>query len=99
MPDDKHYKDARHKAWAVAVLARAEHDERGRPLCANCLRYGKRTVATVAHHRLDRLTHPELAYDASNGLPLCASCHNAAHPEKGGSRKTKHPPLSPKRFY
>lgn len=98
IPDDPYYKSGTHKAWAAAVMSRAPHDESG-PLCENCLRYGRHSHAVVAHHIKPRLEFPELAADPSNGIALCASCHNAAHPEKGGSRKTKHPPLSRRRFY
>jgi len=78
MPDDKHYRLARHRKWRAAVLRRDKY------LCQRCLRYGKHTSASHAHHIKPRETHPELAYVVSNGIALCAACHNREHPEKGG---------------
>lgn len=98
MPNDPFYKSVEYKVWARQVLAQGPHDEHGRPLCVRCLRFGRRTVATVAHHKKNRKDYPELAFVASNGDPLCAACHNEEHPEKGSAPK-KRPPLSPKRFY
>lgn len=80
------YHKAKHKAWRADVLKRAGY------LCEECKRYGRRlpngepVPATVAHHKLHADTHPELRYVRSNGRALCERCHNAAHPEKGGTR-------------
>ena len=30
--------------------------------------------------------YPELAFESSNLISLCAACHNKRHPEKGGKR-------------
>lgn len=81
MPADRYYDGARHRHWREVVLRRAKY------LCVECGRYGKRTPATVAHHIKPRETNPELQYDLTNGMALCAQCHNAAHPEKGGARE------------
>ncbi len=96
MPNDPFYKLPEYKAWRAEVFAQAKHDGQGRPLCARCLRFGRRTPATVAHHRIPRKARPDLAFDPANGEPLCAACHNEAHDEKG--RAPRHPPLSPKRY-
>lgn len=98
MPNDPFYHSPEYKQWCAAVFAKAKHDEHGCPLCSRCLRFGRRTIATVAHHKKNRKNFPELAFDASNGEPLCASCHNIEHPEKGMKQK-RHPPLSPRRFF
>ena len=78
MAGDPHYKTAKHLRWREKVLRGAGY------LCQECGRYGKRTEATHAHHKLPRQEYPELQYDARNGMALCAACHNKAHPEKGG---------------
>ena len=76
-----HYDLARHRAWRQKVL------RRGKFKCAECARYGINTEATVAHHILPREQYPELQYRVDNGAALCASCHNKAHPDKGGAWK------------
>ena len=96
MPEDPYYKSKEHKVWVAAVFAMAPHDGQGRALCVNCLRYGRRTPATVAHHIKPRSLYPELALDPANGAALCGRCHNREHPEKGGKRR--HPPLFYRRF-
>lgn len=44
-------------------------------LCAVCLREGRATPATEVHHIKPRATHPELAFEQSNLLPVCSLCH------------------------
>jgi 5-methylcytosine-specific restriction enzyme A len=78
MPAIKYYDSAKHRRWREAVLHRASY------LCEECARYGKRTPATVAHHRQTVEDHPELRLDVGNGEALCDACHNRMHPEKGG---------------
>lgn len=84
MPDAAYYQLARHKRWREKVLRRAGY------LCEECKRYGRTDAdgnpvrATTAHHIKHRDEFPELAYVISNGQALCAKCHNAKHPEKGG---------------
>lgn len=84
MPDAAYYQQARHKRWREKVLRRAGY------LCEECKRYGRTDAdgnpvrATTAHHIKHRDEFPELAYVISNGQALCAKCHNAKHPEKGG---------------
>ena len=81
MTDEQFYHSARYKRWRALVLRKAGY------LCENCLRYGKRVPATVAHHIKHREEFPELELEASNGRALCAKCHNLEHPEKGGARR------------
>ena len=86
LPHDKHYNEARHRAWREAVLRRAGY------LCEECKRYGRTDAdglpvrATTAHHIKHRDEYPELQYVISNGRALCEACHNKAHPEKGKGR-------------
>ena len=83
VPGDNHYKRERHRKWREKVLRR----EKG--LCQICRRYGRvdkngmPIAATTAHHIKHREDFPELAYKVSNGMALCADCHNKMHPEKG----------------
>lgn len=61
--------------------------------CVDCRRYGRVTEATTVHHIQHYDEHPELALDPSNLISLCASCHNAKHPEKGRmARKSRRSP-------
>lgn len=84
MARDAHYDSARHKEWRRKVIRRAG----GR--CELCRRYGRldknglAPAATTAHHIKHKEDHPELAFDVTNGMALCAKCHNKMHPEKGG---------------
>lgn len=47
------------------------------PLCADCERKGRTTLAQHVHHEKPRKLHPELAFDWSNLEALCLACHNA----------------------
>lgn len=83
---DAFYHRKRHKVWRKKVLDRAGG------LCEECNRYGRvdedglPVAATVAHHVKHADKFPELRYVVANGRALCAKCHNAEHPEKGGRR-------------
>lgn len=74
----RHYDTYKHRTWREKVLRRAKYK------CQECARFGKTTTATTAHHVLTIDERPDLRYDVSNGMALCASCHNKMHPEKGG---------------
>lgn len=74
MPDNKHYQSGKHRRWREKVL------RRDRYLCTECLRYGRKTPATHAHHIKPVETYPELAYDLDNGRSLCGACHNKLEP-------------------
>lgn len=80
---DNYYQSAKHRAWRGKVLRRDKY------LCQECLRYGRKTSATHAHHIKERLEFPELQYVVENGQALCAACHNRIHPEKGAGGKWK----------
>lgn len=54
--------------------------------CQWCKRYGKNVEATTVHHIKHADEYPELEFEDSNLISLCASCHNKAHPEKPGKR-------------
>ena len=75
--DDNYYRHKRHRDWREKVLRRDKY------LCQECLRYGKKTPATIAHHKKPREDYPDLQYDVSNGEASCLACHNKKHPEKG----------------
>ena len=75
------YKLGRHKAWREKVRKRDKY------LCQECLRYGRKTEATIAHHIKHADEYPELRYVVANGRALCATCHNKMHPEKGGNHQ------------
>lgn len=79
MPEDTYYHSAKHKRWRAAVLRRDKY------LCQECLRYGRKTEATHAHHIKPRAQWPELALVVSNGVSLCTACHNKIEP-RGGAR-------------
>lgn len=72
------YKDMK---W---IRTRAKALMRDGYMCQMCKRYGRRTPATVVHHKKHADEYPELAYDLDNLESLCAKCHNKEHPEKGG---------------
>jgi 5-methylcytosine-specific restriction protein A len=80
--DDRAYRQAtsrRHlesfynsAAWRkLSRLHKLEH-----PLCAECERQGRVTIAQQVHHVKDLETHPELALEWDNLESLCRSCHN-----------------------
>ena len=71
------------RAWAkkrAAVLKRDGYR------CQRCKRYGRITQATTVHHVLHLEDRPDLALTGTNLISLCASCHAAEHPEKGGNK-------------
>lgn len=47
------------------------------PLCAECLREGLVSPATVVDHIKDHKGNQELFWDTSNWQPLCTKHHNA----------------------
>ena len=49
---------------------------RGHPLCAECMKQGKLTPATVVDHIIPHRGDKKLFWDESNWQPLCESCHN-----------------------
>lgn len=46
------------------------------PLCAECLRCGKYTAATVVDHIIPHRGNNELFWDESNWQSLCKRCHD-----------------------
>jgi 5-methylcytosine-specific restriction enzyme A len=55
-------------------------------LCRECKKYGRNREARIVHHIIELEDDPSLAYENSNLVSLCYSCHNKQHPEKGGHR-------------
>lgn len=74
------HKSTRWKKKREQILRRDKY------LCQDCKRYGKRVDATEVHHIKHVDEYPELAFESSNLISLCAACHNKRHPEKGGKR-------------
>lgn len=72
--NDPYYTGAAHRHWRAAVLRRDKY------LCQECLRYGRHTAASHAHHIKPRSERPDLALKLSNGISLCAKCHNKIEP-------------------
>jgi 5-methylcytosine-specific restriction protein A len=46
------------------------------PLCAECERVGRFTVATVVDHVIPHKGHPDLFWNESNWQALCKPCHD-----------------------
>jgi len=74
MPGDPYYTSTKHKEWREKVLRRDGY------LCQECKKYGRNIPATHAHHIKSRDEYPELQYRISNGISLCAQCHNKLEP-------------------
>lgn len=55
-------------------------------LCQECLRNDRLTPANTVHHIIPLEEAPELALEESNLESICPTCHNRAHPEKGGGK-------------
>jgi 5-methylcytosine-specific restriction protein A len=47
------------------------------PLCVECLKHRRITVATDVDHIKPHRGDPEVFFDSSNLQPLCKSCHSA----------------------
>ena len=50
--------------------------------CQICKRYGRIRQATLVHHIEHLDERPDLALASDNLISVCASCHNALHPER-----------------
>lgn len=46
------------------------------PLCAECMKEGKATPATVVDHIVPHRGDPGLFWDIKNWQPLCKGCHD-----------------------
>ena len=49
---------------------------REHPLCADCLRAGKLTAATIVDHIIPHRGDQLLFWDKENWQPLCKDCHD-----------------------
>ena len=74
------YKGKKWKKKRLNILRRDNY------LCLECKKYGRRREAETVHHIKHADEYPELAYNDDNLISLCSSCHNKAHPEKGGRK-------------
>lgn len=63
---------------------------RDRYQCQECKRYGRVRQATTVHHIIFLEDCPEKAYDLTNLVSLCATCHNRKHPEKASNRSSRY---------
>ena len=61
--------DARWRRARKAFLQR-------HPLCAECMKEGKLTPATVVDHIVPHRGDPRLFWDEKNWQPLCKECHD-----------------------
>lgn len=90
MPDDGYYRCSRHRKWREKVLRRDGY------LCQECAKYGRKTPATHAHHIRSVQDAPQLRYALSNGVALCAACHNRIEPRTSRAGRSRcggsHPP-------
>jgi 5-methylcytosine-specific restriction enzyme A len=66
---DRFYKTVEWQRLRASVLAR-------NPLCVECERLGRVTVARVVDHIKPFRDRPDLGLERSNLRPLCAACHN-----------------------
>ena len=74
------------KAWRRARGAQLNRQ----PLCAQCEREGRVTVATEVHHVLKRTDYAALSYDLANLESLCKQCHaRESIAERGHNRGHK----------
>jgi 5-methylcytosine-specific restriction protein A len=69
LKDQGWYKKAAHQKWRMLVM------QRDNWLCQECLRHGRITPATEAHHKIPLEDRPDLGLDVSNGEGLCWACH------------------------
>lgn len=73
-----------YRAWRRAVL------KRDASTCQGCGRCGG---SLHAHHKKQWALYPELRYDVSNGITLCASCHtketNKEKAEAAAARRSR----------
>ena len=74
--DQGWYKKAVHRKWRQLVM------QRDNWLCQECLRRGKITPATEAHHKIPLEDRPDLGLDVSNGEGLCWNCHELTKQRK-----------------
>lgn len=70
------YHTPAHRKWRKLVM------QRDNWLCQECLRHGKITPATEAHHKIPIEDRPDLALDVSNGEGLCWPCHELTKQRK-----------------
>ncbi len=63
------YNSARWRKLRAQILRRL-------PLCTDCEKLGRVTLATEVHHVEGRRENPSLAYAPENLTGCCKSCHN-----------------------
>lgn len=64
--------------------------QRDNYLCVDHLERNQIVAAQMVHHIKELRDYPELAFEISNLVSLCLSCHEKRHPDRG-KRKSKQP--------
>jgi 5-methylcytosine-specific restriction enzyme A len=72
--------DDRWRKYRAAFLAR-------HPWCLECLRQGRRTLATVVDHVQPHRGNDALMWNPSNHASMCARCHNRKTVKHDGGRR------------
>lgn len=70
------YHTPAHRKWRKLVM------QRDNWLCQECLRQGRITPATEAHHKIPLEERPDLALNVDNGEGLCWDCHELTKQRK-----------------
>lgn len=63
---------------------------RDKGLCQRCLKNKRIVKADVVHHIKELIDYPELAFEESNLISWCHSCHNRHH-KQGYSKPIEKP--------
>lgn len=90
-PRDSAYKRGYNSAWRKA----RENYLTKHPFCAECLKHGKHTAATVVDHIKPHKGDKHLFWDSNNWQALCKQCHDRKTASTDGG--FGHPIKSPAR--
>ena len=87
--NEQYHKLLRHSKWQrLRAMYLSQH-----PVCEQCDKNGKTTIATVVHHVVpiedakDIMMMERLAYDWHNLMALCDECHEIIHRSLGSCKK------------
>lgn len=81
-PYKKLYNTSRWQALRKVVLNK-------QPLCVECMKAKRITLATVVDHIKPHKGNEELFYDKANLQPLCKSCHDRKTAKEDGRWKRR----------
>ena len=79
----REYRSSEHKKEAARLYRTGQWQALRRqqltmkPLCAECLRAGKYTLASEVDHVIPHRNDPQLFFDPANLQSLCRSCHSS----------------------